>query len=65
MQKIHYYLIIFTLLSVLFVIISNLKRENYCLQHHENCMNYYNYNYTTYNCKLCDSLIKTQYYAEN
>lgn len=65
MQKIHYYLIIFTLLSVLFVIIAHLKRENYCLQQHQNCMNYYNYDYTDYNCELCDSLIKTKHYAEN
>lgn len=65
MQKIHYYLIMFSLLTVLFVIILHLKQENKYLEQHENCMNYYNYDYTDYNCKLCDSLIKHQYYGRN
>lgn len=65
MQKIHYYLIMFSLLNVLFVTIAHLKRENYYLKQHENCMNYYSYDYTDYECKLCDSLIKYQYYAKN
>lgn len=65
MQKIHYYLIMFSLLSVLFVIISHLHIYNSYLQQHENCMNYYNYDYTDYECQLCDSLIKYKYYAEN
>lgn len=65
MKTIHYYLIIFSLFCILFVVTIHLKNKNYYHVQHENCMKYNDYFYTKENCQLCDSLIKTQYYAEN
>lgn len=56
-----YYILIMVCIIVVFLIWDyNIVQDNKRLELHEKCMDSYNFLYTTENCKLCDSLIKTK-----
>lgn len=60
LQPIHYILIMTSIIIFTLIFDYHLVQDNKYLEKHEQCMDSYNFNYTDYECKICDSLIKRE-----